>query len=123
MTNIITQEKANEMLSEIKAIQEKAAKEGIVYTEAQLTALEAAKRERESHPDEIETEHPGYLISQDTFYVGYLKGVGRIYQQTVIDTYSSVTFAKVYTAKIPVTAADILNDQVFPSLRAMISPF
>jgi transposase InsO family protein len=95
-------------------LEEKAAKEGIVYTEAQLIALEAAKRERESHPDEIETEHPGYLISQDSFYVGYLKGVGRIYQQTVIDTYSSVSFAKVYTAKIPVTAADILNDQVIP---------
>jgi transposase InsO family protein len=65
-------------------------------------------------PDEIETAHPGYLISQDTFYVGYLKGVGRIYQQTVIDTYSSVGFAKVYTAKVPVTAADILNDRVLP---------
>ena len=72
------------------------------------------ERERESHPDEIETEHPGYLLGQDTFYVGYLKGVGRIYQQTVLDTFSSVAFAKVYTAKIPVTAADILNDRVLP---------
>jgi transposase InsO family protein len=98
----------------LNALEEKAAKEGIVYTEAQLEALESAKRSRESHPDEIETAHPGYLISQDTFYVGYLKGVGRIYQQTVVDTYSSVAFAKVYTAKIPVTAADILNDRVLP---------
>jgi transposase InsO family protein len=98
----------------LTALEEKAAQEGIVYTEAQLTALEAAKRERESHPDEIETAHPGYLLSQDTFYVGYLKGVGRIYQQTVVDTYSAVAFAKLYTAKIPVTAADILNDRVLP---------
>ena len=85
-----------------------------MYTEAQLQALEAAKRERESDPDEIETQHSGYLISQDTFYVGYLKGVGRIYQQTVVDTYSSVAFAKLYTSKVPVTAADILNDRVLP---------
>ncbi|MCX5810936.1 MAG: IS481 family transposase [Proteobacteria bacterium] len=98
----------------LNLLEEKAAQEGIVYTEAQLVALEVAKKERESHPDEIETAHPGYLISQDTFYVGYLKGVGRIYQQTVIDTYSSVAFAKVYTAKVPVTAADILNDSVLP---------
>jgi len=92
----------------------KAAKEGIVYTEAQLAALERAKRERESEPDSIETHHPGYLGGQDTFYVGYLKGVGRIYQQTVLDTYSSVAFAKLYTSKVPVTAADVLNDRVLP---------
>lgn len=98
----------------LASLEERAAKEGIVYTEAQLTALENAKRSRESNPDEIETQHSGYLISQDTFYVGYLKGVGRIYQQTVVDTYSSVAFAKLYTAKIPVTAADTLNDRVLP---------
>ena len=66
-------------------------------------ALEQAKREKESDPDEIETHHPGYLISQDTLYVGYLKGLGRIYQQTVIDTYYFVAFAKVYDTKTPVT--------------------
>ncbi|MHC4467684.1 MAG: IS481 family transposase [Planctomycetota bacterium] len=106
----------------LHALEEKAAKEGIVYTEAQLAALESAKRERENHPDEIQTQHSGYLISQDTFYVGYLKGVGRIYQQTVVDTYSSVAFAKLYTAKIPVTAADILNDRVLPFFEEQNMP-
>jgi hypothetical protein len=49
-------------------LEEKAAKEGLVYTEAQIVAPESAKRERERSPDEIETAHPGYLKSQDTFY-------------------------------------------------------
>ena len=52
--------------------------------------------------------------AQDTFYVGTLKGVGRIYQQTFIDTYSKVGFAKLYDRKTPVTAAELLNDQVLP---------
>jgi len=98
-------------------LEKKAAKEGIVYTEAQLVALEAVKRERQTNPDEIETAHPGYLLSQDTFYVGYLKGVGRIYQQTAVDTYSSLSLAKVYTAKVPVTAADLLNDRVSTDMQ------
>jgi transposase InsO family protein len=63
---------------------------------------------------EIETAHPGYLGSQDTFYVGPLKGVGRIYQQTFVDTYSKVAFTKLYTTKTPITAADLLNDKVLP---------
>jgi transposase InsO family protein len=48
------------------------------------------------------------------FYVGNLKGVSRIYQQTFVDTYSKVAFAKLYTTKTPITAADILNDRVLP---------
>ncbi|EKB1965889.1 helix-turn-helix domain-containing protein [Vibrio parahaemolyticus] len=69
-------------------------------------------------PNEIETAHPGYLGSQDTFYVGNLKGVGRIYQQTFVDTYSKVAFAKLYTTKTPITAADMLNDKVLPFFEA-----
>jgi transposase InsO family protein len=95
-------------------LEEKSAKEGIVYTEAQLIALEQAKRNREESIEDVETHHPGYLLGQDTLYVGYIKGVGRIYQQTVVDTYSSVGFAKLYPQKTPVTAADLLNDRVLP---------
>ena len=46
--------------------------------------------------------------------MGTLKGVGRIYQQTFIDTYCKVGFAKVYDCKTPLTAADLLNDRVIP---------
>src|SRR6516162_2732089 len=57
---------------------------------------------------------PRLLRAQDTFYVGTLKGVGRIYQQTVIDTYAKVAFAMLYDRKTPITAAEILNDRVMP---------
>ena len=89
------------------------AAEGLVLTEAQVTALEK-KRSDDEAAGEIETAHPGYLGSQDTFYVGTLKGVGRIYQQTFVDTYSKVAAAKLYTTKTPITAADLLNDWVLP---------
>jgi transposase InsO family protein len=75
--------------------------------------LEKAKEDKEAH-GEFDSECPGYCGAQDTFYVGTLKGVGRIYQQTFIDTYSKVAFAKLYDRKTPVTAADLLNDRVLP---------
>ena len=90
-----------------------AANDSMILTEAQLQALEKAREQREAE-GEIETEHPGYLGSQDTYYVGTIKGIGRIYQQTFIDTYSKVAFAKLYTSKTALTAADLLNDRVVP---------
>jgi len=97
----------------LKALEKKVANDGIILNDAQVAALEKKKHDDEAC-GEIETAHPGYLGSQDTFYVGNLKGVGRIYQQTFVDTYSKIAFAKLYTTKTPITAADILNDKVLP---------
>ena len=94
-------------------LEEKSAREGIVLTEAQVQALERKKHDDEVC-GEIESPHPGYLGSQDTFYVGTIKGVGRIYQQTFVDTHSKWATAKLYTTKTPITAADLLNDRVLP---------
>ena len=97
----------------LKALEAKTAQEGLILTEDQIRALERAKEEKEAH-GEIETMHPGYLGAQDTYYVGTIKGVGRIYQQTFIDTYSKVAFAKLYDRKNALVAADHLNDKVLP---------
>jgi hypothetical protein len=93
----------------------------VLLTETQLKALEKAKEEKTAM-GEIETEHVGYLGSQGTYYVGTIKGVGRIYQQTFIDTYSAVGFAKLYTTKHSINAADMLNDRVIPYFEEQGAP-
>ena len=105
----------------LKALEAKVAQDGIELNDHQIAALER-KHEDDVVCGEIETAHPGYLGAQDTFYVGNLKGVGRIYQQTFIDTYSKVVHCKLYTTKTPITAADLLNDRVLPFYQSQDLP-
>lgn len=97
----------------LNALEKKSAEDNLVLTESQLAALER-KKDDDMACGEIETAHPGYLGSQDTFYVGTLKSVGRIYQQTFVDTYSKIAHCKLYTTKTPITSADLMNDRVLP---------
>ena len=97
----------------LKRLEKWSAENNNILTESQVQALEQAKEEKEAH-GEIETPHPGFLLGQDTCYIGYIKGVGKIYQQTAIDTHSNVGFAKIYSDKTALTAADILNDKILP---------
>ena len=93
---------------------------GLLLSDEQIQALL-------EHVHKIPVEHvfsryPGYLLCQDTFEVGYLKGIGKIYMQAVVDTYGSFGFAKLYTSKMPTTCADILIDRVIPYYKAMDIP-
>jgi transposase InsO family protein len=97
----------------LKALEARMPQENLVLSAEQFRALEKSRLEKEAS-GEIETYHPGYLGAQDTYYVGTLKGVGRIYQQTFIDTYAKVALVKLYDRKNALVAADLLNDRVIP---------
>ena len=97
----------------LKRLEKYSAETNAILTESQVQALEEAKEEKQAH-GEVETYHPGFLFAQDTYYVGYINGIGTIYQQTGIDTYSNLGFAKLYLHKTALTAADFLNDKVLP---------
>ena len=90
------------MKQRLADVKKMSADQGIVLTEAQVQALERKKQDDEAC-GEIESHHPGYIGSQDTFYVGTIMGVGRIYQQTLVDTYSKWAQAKLHTSKMPIT--------------------
>jgi transposase InsO family protein len=110
--NIWIREGLESRYKRILRLEEELHGKGIELTEEQIKLIEKANpcfRERK-----VESPYPGYLLSQDTFMVGTVKGVGRIYLQAVVDTYSSYAFGKLYTSKHPITAVDIVNDRVLP---------
>lgn len=92
----------------LKRLEKWAADTAHILTESQVEALENAKEDEKVH-GEIDSPHPGFLFAQDTCYIGYIKGIGKLYQQTGIDKHSNSGFAKVYTEKTSLTAADFLK--------------
>jgi transposase InsO family protein len=85
---------------------------GVELTEEQIRLIE--KMDPCFKERKVESSYPGYLLCQDTFAVGHLKGIGRVYLQAVIDTYGSYAFGKLYTSRTAPTSADILYDRVLP---------
>jgi len=86
--------------------------QNLALTDVQIRLLERFSPEfRERH---IETRHTGDLVAVDTFFVGTLKGVGRVYLQSAIDCHSRYAWGRLYTSKLPVTAVHLLNEDVLP---------
>ncbi len=96
-------------------LEREAGKRRLELTDEQVRLLERFSPEfRERH---IETKHTGDLVAVDTFFVGTLKGVGRVYLQTVIDCHSRYAWGRLYTNKLPVTAVHVLNTDVLPTFE------
>jgi transposase InsO family protein len=84
----------------------------IKLSDEQIKLLERFSPEfRERH---IEAPHTGALVAVDTFFVGVLKGVGKVYLQTAIDCHSRYAWGRLYPNKLPVTAVQVLNNEVLP---------
>lgn len=93
-------------------LEEHVRKRRVKLTDEQVRLLERFSPEfRERH---IETRWTGDLVAVDTFFVGTLKGVGKVYLQTVIDTFSRYAWGQLHTSKIPLTAVQTLNNAVLP---------
>jgi transposase InsO family protein len=93
-------------------LEETARQRKLKLTDAQVRALERFDPEfRDRH---IEVHVPGELVSVDTFFVGTLKGVGKVYMQGVLDCFSRYAWGRLYTSKLPLTAVQVLNNDVLP---------
>ena len=88
----------------------------IDLTDEQVRLLERFSPEFRER--QIETRHTGDLVAVDTFFVGHLKGVGKVYLQTVIDCFSRYAWGRLYTSKLPVTAVHVMNNDVIPTFEA-----
>jgi len=112
--NVLCRKQLNHRLDRLFYAQDKS--DNPVITERYLREVAKGK------PTHIKAYYPGYLFCQDTFYIGTIKGLGRIYQQAGIDAYASFGFAKVYTDKTAVRAIDLLKTKVLPVYRQFNIP-
>lgn len=97
-------------------LEKSTAERKIELSEEQVRLLERFSPEfRERH---IEAPHTGSLVAVDTFFVGVLKGVGKLYLQSAIDCHSRYGWGRLYISKLPITAVHLMNNDVLPTFEA-----
>lgn len=124
--NILIKHNMGSKYERLLKLEEQASKKAIQLTPEQVAQIEKYNPcFRERH---VESSRPGELLSQDTFYVGTLKGVGRVYLHAVVDTFSSYAFGFLHTSKQPEAAAAVVHNDVLPfykskrlSVKAMLT--
>jgi transposase InsO family protein len=113
--NILIKNGMGSKYERLLKLEEKAQQHAIELTPEQVAQIEKANPcFRERH---VESSRPGELLSQDTFYVGYLKGVGKVYLHTLVDTYGSYAFGFLHTSKQPEAAVAVLHNEALPFYR------
>ena len=101
-------------------LEEKTAKKAIEITPEQAAFIEKLNPcFRERH---VESSAPGELLSADTFFVGHLKGIGKVYLHAVVDTYGSYAFGFLHVSKQPEAAVAVLHNDVLPFYRKLDLP-
>jgi len=93
-------------------VEERHLEEGITLSAEQVAKIEKYNPcFRERH---VESSRPGELLSQDTFFVGHLKGVGKVFLHACVDTYGSYAFGFLHTGKKPECAAALVHNDILP---------
>ena len=97
-------------------LEQATAERSLELSDEQIRLLERFSPEfRERH---IEAPHTGALVAVDTFFIGVLKGVGKVYLQTAIDCHARFAWARLYPNKLPITAVQLLDNDVLPTFEA-----
>ena len=97
----------------LKALHAKLEQQKTELTEEQRVHIEhlhALKQEQ----TELDTDYPGNICVQDSYFVGNIPNLGEVYQQTFIDAYSKMAFAKLYTRKHGECSIEMLKNTVLP---------
>lgn len=120
LQNILIKHQMGSKYERLLKLEEKVAQKTIELTPEQVAQIEKNNPcFRERH---VESSRPGELLSQDTFYVGTLKGVGRVFLHVVVDTFSSYAFGFLHTTKQPEAAVAVLHNDALPFYRAKNLP-
>jgi hypothetical protein len=112
--NVWLRHKLEKKINRFLWLEDQAGQGRAIITEKMLKQLAKLKKLNEATDQHVEVNSPGELLSQDLYFIGYIKGVGKIYTQAAVDCATSVGFAKIVPNKLPIHSAALLHEKVVP---------